>query len=133
MSGLCRLTLVSTTMFRDNDTSSKCKTLIDIACGSTVQMSEGPVSKARSWLRFQPHGPRESRGPPRLARLVSFPPLPVAYQAHSLATLMVIPSTYTLHCVPSRSIASKCLIRSPLVCNRLLAVINLFVSIHYST
>lgn len=44
----CRLTLVSTTMFRDNDTSSKCKTLIDIACGSTVQMSEGPVSKARS-------------------------------------------------------------------------------------
>lgn len=47
-SGLCRLTLVSTTMFRDNDTSSKCKTLIDIACGGTVQMSEGPVSKARS-------------------------------------------------------------------------------------
>lgn len=41
------------------------------------------------------------RGPPRLAGLVSFPPLPVAYQDHSLATLMVIPSIYTLHCVPS--------------------------------
>lgn len=67
-------------------------------------------------------------------RTGEFSPLvPVAYQAHSLVTLMVIPSIYTLHCVPSRSIASKCLVRSPLVCNRLLAVIHLFVSIHYST